>query len=410
MTSPVRLEIIRASCNNCAKSKVRCSKDQPSCQRCLYQGVPCVYSPSQRSRKRPPPTPPASSVRSATSEKINTQRGMDTPREVQMAEAPSMNMSQTAMPESNDEAFSDGSMFAPESMSPMKWSDLLEPFDSRPLSHDEISCAIDISPMPTPDQQPHIDGSMDTGFPWLLPPDTNKPFWPGSTAPHQTPHQCSQLAMSAIQRLDVPMASCPSLGHLDRNPQFSSPGPRSFDDILKDSHSSLEDLLTILGCPCTAKIDLIFLITTSCTRVLSWYQASLDRSAACPSRDSDGSESSTGSIRSRSRSIIGGSRRSHPDGNVMHGLSRSFHEWVSIPSINVGAYTLEPGQTRRMVAQLILAEIDKVKEVLAAFNRSYCRQKGEFGEDDEKGLHMALEAYLRHQMKTVALTARENLC
>jgi hypothetical protein len=82
---------------------------------------------------------------------------------------------------------------------------------------------------------------------------------------------------------------------------------------------------------------------------------------------------------------------------------------VSIPSINVGAYTLEPGQSRRMIAQLILAEIDKVKEVLVAFNRSYCRQKGMFGEDDEKGLHLALEAYLRNQLKTVALTAREQL-
>lgn len=407
MTSPVRLEIIRASCNNCAKSKVRCSKDQPSCQRCLYQGVPCVYSPSQRSRKRPPPTPPATSpsVRTAISRDPNTstpQRGNDTlhaqPMDIDMGKA-------SSMPESND-AFPDGSIFASDAMSPMKWTELLEPFDSRPMSHDEMSCVLDPSPLPTP--QPRIDNTLDTGFPWLLPPDDKQTFWP-VPPPHQTPHQCSQLAMSAIQRLDVPVASCPSLGRLDydQSTPSANSGARSFDDILKDSHSSLEDLLTILGCPCTAKIDLIFLVTTSCTRVLSWYQASLDRSAACPSRDGDSSESSNSS--DRSRSSIGGSRRSRSDSGVMSGLSRSFHEWVSIPSINVGAYTLEPGQTRRMVAQLILAEIDKVKEVLVAFNHSYCRQQGSFGEDDEKGLHMALEAYLRHQMKAVALTARENL-
>ncbi|KAJ5343149.1 uncharacterized protein N7506_002973 [Penicillium brevicompactum] len=414
MTSPVRLEIIRASCNNCAKSKVRCSKDQPSCQRCLYQGVPCVYSPSQRSRKRPPPTPPATSpsVRTAISRdpNTNTQRGNDTLHPQPAPEVPSIDMAKAnSMPESNDEPFPDESIFGPDTMSPMKWSELLEPFDSRPLSHDEMSCVLDPSPMQTPNQ-PQIDSNLDTGFPWLLPPDTDKqPFW--SVPPHQTPHQCSQLAMSAIQRLDVPVASCPSLGRLDYDTQstthVNNGTARSFDDILKDSHSSLEDLLTILGCPCTAKIDLIFLVTTSCTRVLSWYQASLDRSAACPNRDIDSSESSNGS--DRSRGSIGGSRRSHADSSVVNGLSRSFHEWVSIPSINVGAYTLEPGQTRRMVAQLILAEIDKVKEVLRAFNHSYCRQKGGFGEDDEKGLHMALEAYLRHQMKAVAMTARENL-
>jgi hypothetical protein len=197
----------------------------------------------------------------------------------------------------------------------------------------------------------------------------------------------------------------------------NGPGARSFDDILKDSHSSLEDVLAILECPCSIKTDLIFLVTTTCTRVLSWYQASLDRSTGCLPREPDSSSgysetSNDSGSRSRSRSSPGApsSLRSTPDNNILQGLSESFREWVSIPSINVGAYTLEPAQSRRMIAQLILAEIDKVKEVLAAFSRRYCRQKGMYGSDDnEKGLHMALEAHLRHQMKSVALTARELL-
>ncbi|KAJ6079510.1 hypothetical protein N7467_009263 [Penicillium canescens] len=421
-----RLEIIRASCNNCAKSKVRCSKDQPSCQRCLYQGVPCIYSPSQRSRKRPPPTPTATSPPAPGS--VSALRDQHTPdtsqggndglnRGQHMADVRSTDRTNASpIPESSDEPFPDGTLLPSDTLSPMKWSELLVSFDGRALSSsDEITRVLDTSPMAMPDLQPRIDGNtLDTGFHWQLPRDSDKQFfWPTPAephGPHHTPHQCSQLAMSAIQRLDVPMASCPSLGRLDCDPQLSrmtaSPGARSFDDILKDSHLSLEDVLTILECPCTAKIDLVFLITTSCTRVLSWYQASLDRSSAFPSRDTDSIESNSSTT---SRSSLGASRRTTSDSNIQYGLSRSFREWVSIPSITVGAYTLEPGQSRRMIAQLILAEIDKVKEVLVAFNRSYCRQNRMFGEDDEKGLHMALEAYLRNQMKAVALTAREQL-
>lgn len=38
-------------CDNCMRSKVRCSKDRPSCLRCLDQAVPCIYSRSPKSKK-----------------------------------------------------------------------------------------------------------------------------------------------------------------------------------------------------------------------------------------------------------------------------------------------------------------------------------------------------------------------
>lgn len=39
---------LRASCDGCYLSKVRCTKEVPGCSRCLNHGVPCKYSPSQR--------------------------------------------------------------------------------------------------------------------------------------------------------------------------------------------------------------------------------------------------------------------------------------------------------------------------------------------------------------------------
>lgn len=446
MAFPVqqRVEIIRASCDNCAKSKVRCSKDQPSCQRCLYQGVPCIYSPSQRSRKRPPPTPPpgaaphsqgVASTRDRNDGSIldaclGSQRREDEMDGGQiMADIRTVDMTSPGpLPAQIDTPFSDRTQFPADALSPIKWTELLESFDGNTPSPNELPGISGIPQMPIPSPQSRMDTGNDNSaldeFPWLLPSDSHKQsLWTLPAPHHQSVHQCSQLAMSAISRLDAPMTPCPSLNRSNcpdpRIQPTMGPEARSFDDILKHSHSSLEDVLAILECPCSIKTDLIFLVTTTCTRVLSWYQASLDRSAGCLPREPDSSsgysESSNGSgsgSRSRSRSSPGApsSLRSTPESNILQGLSESFREWVSIPSINVGAYTLEPAQSRRMIAQLILAEIDKVKEVLAAFSRRYCRQKGMYGDDDnEKGLHMALEAHLRHQMKSVALTARELL-
>lgn len=39
---------LRASCDGCYMSKVRCTKEIPGCSRCLNHGVLCKYSPSQR--------------------------------------------------------------------------------------------------------------------------------------------------------------------------------------------------------------------------------------------------------------------------------------------------------------------------------------------------------------------------
>lgn len=45
---------LRASCDVCNESKVRCSQTKPSCTRCQKQGVVCVYGLSRRSHKSAP--------------------------------------------------------------------------------------------------------------------------------------------------------------------------------------------------------------------------------------------------------------------------------------------------------------------------------------------------------------------
>ena len=47
---------LRASCDGCYLTKIKCNKARPMCSRCLTYGIDCVYSPSSRSgrtKKRP---------------------------------------------------------------------------------------------------------------------------------------------------------------------------------------------------------------------------------------------------------------------------------------------------------------------------------------------------------------------
>ncbi|KAI1824885.1 hypothetical protein F4861DRAFT_223330 [Xylaria intraflava] len=62
---------LRAACDACNESKVRCSQTKPKCGRCVRQGVPCVYGLSRRSHKSAPRVG-ASNSRTSTPEQFMT--------------------------------------------------------------------------------------------------------------------------------------------------------------------------------------------------------------------------------------------------------------------------------------------------------------------------------------------------
>ncbi|KAI0393707.1 hypothetical protein F5Y17DRAFT_431000 [Xylariaceae sp. FL0594] len=62
-----KLVKLRAACDGCNESKVRCSQTRPSCVRCMRQGVPCVYGLSRRSHRKAPRVGASSSSHLAAS-------------------------------------------------------------------------------------------------------------------------------------------------------------------------------------------------------------------------------------------------------------------------------------------------------------------------------------------------------
>lgn len=61
----------RESCQNCADSKVRCSKDKPTCARCARRGTPCVYQQSRRAGRKVTSTAQAKQARRAAADALN---------------------------------------------------------------------------------------------------------------------------------------------------------------------------------------------------------------------------------------------------------------------------------------------------------------------------------------------------
>ena len=77
---------LRASCNACNESKVRCSQHKPTCARCERNGTECIYGLSRRTHKDAPPISmppsqrPSRSSSNADSKSNSNWRGMSFPK------------------------------------------------------------------------------------------------------------------------------------------------------------------------------------------------------------------------------------------------------------------------------------------------------------------------------------------
>jgi Fungal Zn(2)-Cys(6) binuclear cluster domain len=118
---------LRASCNACNESKVRCSQRKPTCTRCERNGTECIYGLSRRTHKdappisippsqrggrlsrpgRPPRLPPNGDTRTSTSTKSNSTSNTAT------------QFNGCAMPDESAEAHSNNANLLADYMFPM---------------------------------------------------------------------------------------------------------------------------------------------------------------------------------------------------------------------------------------------------------------------------------------------------
>ncbi|QKX57115.1 uncharacterized protein TRUGW13939_04223 [Talaromyces rugulosus] len=217
--SGIQLKKIRDSCDGCAKSKVRCSKQHPKCARCDARDIPCNYSIVQRKGRR------------RLSERL-AHTG-STPR----SSSPDLNLP--------DDFLATLSYHGLESFA----EDLAGVSRTVSSSGDGISS----------------DSSLD-GFSTKSPPRSVPS--PGFTnaagqLDFQFPFDWSSLDQE--------------LSNHDENFGLTFPPPLfPLDEVLHMNQTALANISSVVSCPCSLDYNFALLITQAVTKILSWYQAILD--------------------------------------------------------------------------------------------------------------------------------------
>ena len=363
------VEVYRASCDNCAKSKVRCGKEQPRCQRCTNQGAVCVYSPSQRLRRnRTTNTVAKQSQQNVVSrpDTNNTHSHIPKPQQSPQQQAQPIPSYSSMMPKSIypdlDSIFNDTS--------------------SAPLP--EMHWLSDITPIKEL-QMPPMSSSMsdeDTimiGTPSIFDTTDATTETSDSSTSSNSP-QCSVLALSTLQSLDLPSGSCAMPYSVAQMP---SP-QHSLGTILKSSQFALKNALQLVACPCLPNANTALLVTSVVFRVLCWYETVLHGSNAPLGSDTTDSQN----------------ERRFSDPTWPSGTNN-----ISVPSINIGAYELEVEDRDRMIKHIVLSELEKVSKVLDGFSKKFCS----LGEDSKGQFHYGLEIFLRNKHNCTVLAAKESL-
>lgn len=335
---------LRDSCTACAQSKVKCSKEKPTCSRCARRNFSCDYGVSRRTGRHPYPRPPSAS---GASPRAGLAPGpwpgpgpgaQDAPSEV-----PGSPIEKS--PVNDDTGVGSG---APAPGRPLGAGDVLSdphtPFSSSnqsPLAGISEEMAMDIwdstdfggfsaameSPM-------IVDASLEAAF--LAPTDP---------AAKPTACCCLTLALETLaQQFPNPAALCqlPDATTLGGNHQI-----RTLDSVISENTTVMATVSKMLECPCSEDEYVAIIITLILFKVMGWYAAAAkcgcnnlpelsDQAVSACSRSSSASATSTSSLSEQ----------------VMH-----------FPT-TVGNYCVNGQEKSRMAAQLVLSELHRVSSLV----------------------------------------------
>lgn len=437
---PRPVQAFRATCDNCAKSKVRCGKEQPSCQRCTYQRVRCVYSPSQRSKKRRQlsnaggaegqcPTTPSTGVdrQVPTAPASPPQNdGENTSSTARLSTANSSTCAADLFNFENNPGF-----FSPlslpdvtreDSIARWNYTGVQSPVGTRasesPLDvfSDLQSNAQWLQNRNSKDSTTLNDsnltsllGSADDDMMEMYVPAESSPGLACHTGVHKMHQACTSVALSTLQNLDIPGAPCAAL-HSDTTANRLR---RSFDTVLKINQTAIDNVQAILSCICTGTTNQALLATAIISQTFSWYEACLERSCNPGSGDysasaTNGDPTAAGSSSSSSSNsqFVNPSHRNGTSSLTLQGM-----ESVFMPPITIGGLQLEAEYGARVVAQVILAELIKMGKVMNAFAEKFCSTTSPSAckQNGETQLHFALEMFLQTRLKMMLRAARERL-
>ncbi|OAK94565.1 hypothetical protein IQ06DRAFT_382208 [Phaeosphaeriaceae sp. SRC1lsM3a] len=387
---------LRESCNHCALSKVKCSKEQPTCVRCSEKGLSCVYAPSLRTGKR-----------RASPGEVNRKRL--TIKNIQLPDSPFMDFLTPS-------TFNFNSKTSPDLSTPTPALKIVEVqsrvfpggsgtvtpsdaslMDERSLGTDDYLSAayMDIGLLDN-DSSAFESHSEFEGVSSLLglfnqssftPPTCNNSntnstghssAGPGgdiSTPPLEYHAQdCMSWAMEIMKNLHMAPPTCTSLtigcGAAQNIPQI--------DQVLALNKEAVDAITAILNCSCSLDHQLCLYLTLITSKVIAWYRA-----VAC------GDDLTAPTL----------------EGTSLASVEKVLHN----QPISVGKYHLDEDGKRKLRAQLALSELHRVVRLVDQLAKRFASvDTGGAGDSNattgpkfSSSIGKELKIFLQNRLKTV---------
>ena len=375
-----RRQKFRSSCDYCSSSKIKCDQGHPACARCEKRGIRCNYSPTQRMGKTPGTTrgPTHSSNPSRSKGKKKPQKFPEQDF-AQHIEEPVPNQNTPSL---------DTSLLDPDSLMSMQWQ--ANSFDTGShaagLNNEDLSSMFShnverqvdpVSPSTTPqvlDMGPKTQASafrpdcQDAIFSTSLssvaygPQGYNEPT--GRSLPSiETMIQsedCARITAMILSTLQedsgVCSATCTS--------KPVQPFP-SIEQVLITNKAAMQSMDRIIDCPCSLSPQHALTLALICHKILVRYESIVDTTA---------------------------------NSLTVADFDPSFARSFAVTSISVGAYIMDAEDERRMMIQLVVNEVRKMKGLLERFEEKYCA--GVDGDKDRsEGIYSALKIFLRSELR-----------
>ncbi|KAI5456772.1 C6 zinc finger protein [Mariannaea sp. PMI_226] len=402
-----RLENFRESCDNCAKSKVRCGKEQPWCQRCVRRGQVCSYSPSQRSRKR---------TLSATNAENEQRTGTSTSTGNGTVQFPALgNSASTTIEQDINLLFTrtDGG-----------WGSCLDPVELLTRGSNTNSLTPDnanfvwLAEMDSTASGRDGNKSLDRADVFMLPRDRGSSMsFSGDMESSGSAASIDQMAMrlmssimerqhcetgviTTLVKLEPPSTSC----------QEKSTSSQNLGTILTATRSALSCTFKTVSCTCTPNDNVAMLVTAVLLRILSWYDIILQncRGSGDGSNSSRTSSSSSSSPTSQDDDGLETSSTNEHDADTLQ--DESDRSSIYVPPMTIGPFELDAENRERMIGHIVLSELGKMGRLLGRFSKKFCDPHSmALGNDNQSQLYLALEMFLRNKHSIAVLAARKKL-
>ncbi|KAF2017803.1 hypothetical protein BU24DRAFT_420859 [Aaosphaeria arxii CBS 175.79] len=328
---PERKAKLRASCDACAASKVKCSKEHPICQRCASNGSQCIYGISRkhgkpgRTRKRNPDGTPfvkASKQRPSPdgSEfgKFRVKAGSpilpelpDLPSETASSVAswpstpewpatPEFEYSDFNMTPLLDPLYTDADfammdeLLLSSTQSPMIDSipnfesepTFTDPFAKRDTQEVDFSMQNDFQPLKNfvgGDSVNPMDYTFNASPPFIPPqqamPEITPPQSPKGSNNSQTSKATNPAFSTLRTSVAMPASHCcystaySTLETLTiRTSDNGATIEKTLDSVLSITKVAVQQVMQLLSCPCSSDPHLAMLYSSIASKILTWYQ------------------------------------------------------------------------------------------------------------------------------------------